>query len=45
VSKDQLVNSVHGALLHYDLPNLVELAGKDRVKLTEPVDASGSKKK
>ena len=45
VSKDQLVNVVHGALLHYDLPNLVELAGKDRVKITEPVDASGSKKK
>ena len=45
VSKDQLVNTVHGALRHYDLPNLVELAGKDHVKLTEPVDASGAKKK
>ena len=42
-SKNQLVNSVHGALRHYDLPNLVELAGKSRVKITEPVDASGSK--
>ena len=41
VSKDQLVNAVHGALRHYDLPNLVELVGKNRVKIIGPVDASG----
>ena len=40
-SKNQLVNAVHGALRHYDLPDLVELAGKGRVKIEEPVDASG----
>ncbi|MEQ9406552.1 MAG: hypothetical protein RIK87_02455 [Fuerstiella sp.] len=40
-STNQLVNAVHGALRHYDLPDLVELAGKDRVNIEEPVDASG----
>jgi hypothetical protein len=40
-SLNQLVNSVHGALRHYDLPELVELAGKERVKIEQPVDASG----
>ena len=40
-SKNQLINAVHGALRHYDLPDLVELAGKGRVKTEEPVDASG----
>jgi hypothetical protein len=38
---NQLVNAVHGALRHYDLPDLVELAGKDRVKIEESVDANG----
>lgn len=38
---NQLVNAVHGALRHYDLPDLVELAGNDRVKIEESVDASG----
>ena len=38
---NQLVNAVHGALRHYDLPDLVELAGKDRVKIEEPVDVVG----
>jgi oligogalacturonide lyase len=40
-SLNQLVNSVHGALRHYDLPDLVELAGNGRVKVEQPVDASG----
>jgi hypothetical protein len=40
-SKNQLVNAVHRALRHYDLPDLVELAGKDLVKIEESVDASG----
>ena len=29
---DQWVNVVHGALQHYDLPDLIELAGSGRVK-------------
>jgi dienelactone hydrolase len=36
-SKNQLVNTVHGALRHYDLPDLVQLAGKDRLKIEQPV--------
>ena len=40
-SKNQLVNAVHGALRHYDLPDLFELAGKNLVKIEESVDASG----
>jgi dienelactone hydrolase len=40
-SFNQLVNSVHGALRRYDLPDLVELAGNGRVKVEQPVDASG----
>ncbi len=37
VPKNQLINVVHGALRHYDLPELVELAGPERVWLIEPV--------
>jgi len=41
-SLDQAVNVVHGALLHYDLPDLVELAGgPDKVRLEAPLDAWG----
>ena len=40
-SRNQLVNTVHGALRHYDLPDLVELVGKERLRTEEPVDASG----
>ncbi|MBP90373.1 MAG: hypothetical protein CMJ64_27320 [Planctomycetaceae bacterium] len=43
-SKNQLVNAVHGALRHYDLPDLVGLAGTDRVNIEESVDASGRQK-
>jgi hypothetical protein len=38
---DQMVNTVHGALRHYDLPDLVELAGRDKVEIAEPVDPMG----
>jgi len=43
-NKNQLVNAVHGSLRHYDLPDLVVLAGKGSVKIEESVDASGSHK-
>jgi hypothetical protein len=35
------VNTVHGVLRHYDLPELIEMAGKDRVTLIEPADGMG----
>lgn len=38
---DQTVNMVHGALRHYDLPDLIELVGRQRVTITEPLDAMG----
>ncbi|MBL9211655.1 MAG: hypothetical protein JNL92_14380, partial [Opitutaceae bacterium] len=38
---DQVVNVVHGALKHYDLPDLVGLVGRERVTLAEPVDVMG----
>lgn len=40
-SKNQLVNAVHGVLRHYDLPDLIELAGKDRVNIEHSVNATG----
>jgi len=39
-SVNQLVNAVHGALRHYDLSDLVELSGKDLVKIEAPVDVN-----
>ena len=38
---DQSVNVVHGVLRHYDLPDLVTLAGEKKVKLVEPFDVMG----
>lgn len=38
---DQAVNIVHGALKHYDLPDLMGLAGVGKVKLQEPADVMG----
>ena len=38
---DQLVNAVHGALRHYDLPDLADLVGRQRVLVESPVDAVG----
>jgi hypothetical protein len=40
-ARNQLVNVVHGALAVYDLPDLVPLAGSDKVTITAPVDAVG----
>jgi len=34
---NQAVNIVHGALRHYDLPDLVKLAGPERVKIEESI--------
>ena len=39
---NQLVNAVHGALRHYDLPDLVDLVGRDRVVIDSTVDALGN---
>lgn len=37
----QLENVIHGAWIHYDLPDLVRLFGRQRVRQEEPVDAKG----
>jgi hypothetical protein len=37
-SLNQAVNTVHGALRFYDLPDLIDLAGPGRVTVTDPVD-------
>ncbi len=39
--KNQIVNLVHNALAVYDLPDLIHLAGPDRIQLDTPVDANG----
>ena len=41
ISHDQLVNAVHGALRHYDLPDLGELVGGEKISIEEPVDLLG----
>jgi dienelactone hydrolase len=41
LSKGALANTVHGALSVYDLPDLVSLAGAERVTIWEPVNARG----
>jgi len=38
---NQLVNAVHGALEHYDLPDLAATLG-DKLTVTDPVDAQGT---
>lgn len=38
---NQAVNMVHGVLKHHDLPDLIPLVGKGRVKIVEPVDGMG----
>jgi hypothetical protein len=40
-SKNQFVNAVHGALELYDLPDLIVLAGADKVQRVTPIDARG----
>ncbi|MBI1314814.1 hypothetical protein GC176_26260 [bacterium] len=39
---NQLVNAVHGALRHYDLPDLIDMVGRERVVIEEPVDPLGN---
>lgn len=41
---NQAANVVHGALRHYDLSDLVEMAGSAKVTLAEPVDTFGQAK-
>jgi len=38
---DQWVNVVHGTLQHYDLPDLIDLAGSGRVNVVDPADVMG----
>lgn len=40
---DQTVNMVHGVLRHYDLPDLIQLVGKERVVIEQPVNGMGLK--
>lgn len=40
-SFNQTVNLVHGVLRHYDLPELVDLVGRERVRIVQPVDGMG----
>ena len=40
-SHNQAVNVQHGALLHYDLPDLIELAGVAKVRVVNPVNPLG----
>ena len=40
-TKDQLINTVHGALALYDLPDLVRLYGQKRTTIEKPVDVLG----
>ena len=37
-TQNQLINTVHGSLKVYDLPNLITLVGKERVKVSQPAD-------
>jgi len=38
---DQLANMVHGVLRHYDLPDLIQLAGKERIVIEQTVNGMG----
>ena len=39
---NQAVNVVHGALKHYDLPDLIELAGTKKVRIEGTLDVMGN---
>lgn len=39
---NQAASVVHGALNHYDLPDLIELAGAEIVRLEAPFDVMGN---
>jgi len=36
-------NTVHGALKYYDLPDLLNMIGREKIKIIDPVNAVGSK--
>lgn len=38
---DQTVSMIHGVLRHYDLPDLIQLIGPDRVLIEEPLNGMG----
>ncbi|MFM7606346.1 MAG: hypothetical protein ACKO8Z_14270 [Prosthecobacter sp.] len=38
---DQTVNVIHGVLRHYDLPDLIQLVGRERLIIEEPVNGMG----
>ena len=40
VSQDQVVNAVHGALVHYDLPDLAKVVG-EKLSISEPLGPMG----
>jgi len=40
ISRDQMIVAVHGALEHYDLPDLAALVG-EKLSIENPVDAQG----
>ena len=42
VTRNQLVNTVHGALKAYDLPDLLATLPKDKVAVVSPLDAAGN---
>jgi|UniRef100_UPI003784048E cephalosporin-C deacetylase-like acetyl esterase len=44
-TRNQQINTVHGAMRFYDLPDLVALLPADKLVLHEPVDAAGQVKK
>ncbi|WP_339731179.1 prolyl oligopeptidase family serine peptidase [uncultured Gimesia sp.] len=39
-TQNQLINTVHGALKVYDLPELIKLAGDTKVKVTQPASVT-----
>lgn len=39
-TRNQLINTVHGALKVYDLSNLIKLAGKEKVQVTKPASVT-----
>ena len=40
-SRDQAVNVVHGALLHYDFPDLIEMTGTSKVRVFDSANPLG----
>jgi len=42
VTKNQLINAVHGALKTYDLPDLLATLPKEKVTVVNPLDAAGN---